>query len=424
MTLRKAKLASTRSKSTPAYEVHATSKHVLGMSSTCFLRDYWQKRPLLIRGMFDDDLAPITPDDLAGLACIDGVLARVVVRKPGADTWTLRNGPFSESDLTRLPRKNSTLLVQDVDKWDADVARLLEPFDFIPNWRLDDVMVSYATPGGGVGPHVDQYDVFLIQGAGRRSWRIDARANPATEFRSDSVLKLLRTFDATHAWELQPGDALYLPPGVPHDGVALESCLTFSVGMRAPSQAELLLDFADFCADSIDDTSRLVDPDLMPAQRNGEIDDAALERVRHAMPHCINVDKNTLKSWFGSFITRYRSAQSAVPPRRTFVSDKVKHSLSNATVLRHPFSRFAWYQEGRGARLFASGDALSVPLELAVLLSSSNAMSGAAILMLPRSAEIVACITALLNLGHLYLQRDRKPNALRRRAGDASASKI
>ena len=185
-----------------------------------FLRDYWQKRPLLIRGAFRGFTPPLAPDDLAGLACTDGALARIVRRERNRDRWEVSTGPFDDATFKKLPEADWTLLVQDVDKWDNDTATLLDGFAFIPSWRIDDVMVSYATDGGGVGAHVDQYDVFLLQGAGRRRWSIDTRPNPSTAFREDVELKLLREFHPTHEWTLGPGDMLYLPPGVPHDGVA------------------------------------------------------------------------------------------------------------------------------------------------------------------------------------------------------------
>src|SRR4029078_6356337 len=197
-------------KSTLPIEIDASRKQPLGMRPARSLRDYWQKRPLLIRGAFPYFHKAITPEDLAGLACEEAALARIVLRDPKRDRWTLRNGPFGEKDFAKLPKSHWTLLVQDVDKWDMDVADLLEAFAFIPSWRIDDVMISYATDGGGVGAHVDQYDVFLVQGTGTRRWAIDSDPAAPKEFRDDIELKLLKHFDADHEWLLQPGDMLYL----------------------------------------------------------------------------------------------------------------------------------------------------------------------------------------------------------------------
>src|SRR5690606_10284937 len=245
----------------PSIEVDGSELPPLGMPPADFLRDYWQKRPLLVRNAFPGFESPLSPEDLAGLACEELALSRIVMHDRERDRWQLRTGPFPEELFPTLPHHDWTLLVQDVDKWDADVAALLPQFGFLPRWRIDDVMVSFAAPGGSVGAHVDQYDVFLLQAQGHRRWQIDAGDNPPLAFRDDVELKLLREFHPTHDWVLGPGDMLYLPPGVPHHGVAEDACLTFSVGMRAPSAAELLGDYVDTLAAEADEALRYRDPD-------------------------------------------------------------------------------------------------------------------------------------------------------------------
>ena len=232
---------------------------------------------------FPDFESPIQPEDLAGLACEEGTLSRIVAHDRARDAWLLRHGPFDEAMFPDMPHHDWTLLVQDVDKWDADVAALLDAFDFLPRWRIDDIMVSFAAPGGSVGAHVDQYDVFLLQALGHRRWQIDASDEPVRpDFRNDVELKLLREFHPTHEWLLRPGDMLYLPPGVPHHGVAEDACLTFSVGMRAPSAAELLGDFVDTLAADADEACAIAIPDLSPAGDSDEIDDDAMRRAIEA----------------------------------------------------------------------------------------------------------------------------------------------
>ena len=159
-------------------EVDGSKLSPLGMPPERFLRDYWQKRPLLVRNAFPDFQTPITPEDLAGLACEELALSRIVAHDRAGDRWQLRHGPFPEELFPTLPDHDWTLLVQDVDKWDADVAALLPAFSFLPRWRIDDIMVSFAARGGSVGAHVDQYDVFLLQGHGHRRWQIDTSPNP------------------------------------------------------------------------------------------------------------------------------------------------------------------------------------------------------------------------------------------------------
>jgi 50S ribosomal protein L16 3-hydroxylase len=394
----------TRSRA-PAIEVRASAAQPLGMPPARFLRDYWQKRPLLIRGGFPNFHKCISPEDLAGLACEEGALSRIVLHDAKRDCWTLRNGPFEEKVFAKLPKTRWTLLVQDVDKWDMDVAALLDRFDFIPSWRVDDVMISYATDGGGVGPHVDNYDVFLVQGLGQRRWRISDDPRAPKDFRANTDLKLLSEFVATHDWLLQPGDALYLPPGVPHDGVAMGSCMTFSVGMRAPSQAELLLDYAEFLAESLGEDNRYTDRELRPARDSGEIDDAALARVRAAMPQFADVDRSFLARWFGCFITRYRAAHEAMPSARPLSVAQLAIKLSAAHLLRNPWSRFAWIRRGRRALLFVAGQSYDCPMVLAQALCASRDLDGAAIARVCASAAAWETVASLINDGHLQLAK-------------------
>jgi 50S ribosomal protein L16 3-hydroxylase len=336
-----------------------------------------------------------------------GALARIALHDVKCDRWTLRSGSFDDATFAKLPKSHWTLLVQDVDKWDADTAALLEPFDFIPSWRIDDVMISYAVDGGGVGAHVDQYDVFLLQGPGQRRWSIDTRANPSTAFREDVELKLLREFHPTHAWTLDPGDMLYLPPGVPHDGIAVGECMTFSIGMRAPAAGELLFDLAAHVAETLPESQRLADPDLRPVGDAGEIDNAALRRARHAVgPAAAMLDDDVFADWFGGFITRYRAAQAAVPRRRAIQHAALASGLSNSTLERDPWSRFAWRRRGRDACLYVAGSTMDAPLAWArELASGAREFDGARLARLPQRARGIALLAALIDAGHLHLRK-------------------
>lgn len=387
-------------------EVRGSAKQPLGMAPARFLREYWQKRPLLIRNAFADFQPPLQPDDLAGLACEDGALSRLIVHDDKRDRWSVKTGPLQESDFARTPASHWTLLVQDVDKWDADVARLLEHFGFLPSWRVDDVMVSYAEPGGGVGAHVDQYDVFLLQGLGQRHWAISTDPAAPKDFRPDVELKQLAQFEPTHEWLLQPGDMLYLPPGVPHDGVAFGGpCMTFSIGMRAPSQAELTGDLADYLAERLDESQRYTDADLTPARSAGEIDNPALDRLRAALPFAGALDEDTLRDWFGRFITRYRNAQTPASPAKPMTLPDLRKRLEGgAMLLRHPWSRLAWSRGRRGAVLFANGQAWPAPTELAQRLCAARELAFEAM----PGQDALAVLLALVNDGHLVLHKARR----------------
>jgi len=387
-------------------EVRGSAKQPLGMSPAQFLRDYWQKRPLLIRQAFPDFVSPIEPDDLAGLALEETALSRLIIHDESRDRWKVKTGPLTEKDFASTPSKNWTLLVQDVDKWDNDVAALLEDFRFLPSWRLDDIMISYAEPGGGVGPHVDQYDVFLLQGLGQRHWAIDTNPDAPKDFRPDVELKQLQVFEPDHEWLLEPGDMLYLPPGVPHDGIAFGGpCLTISVGMRAPSQAELTGDLADYLAERLPEELRYTDPDLVPAKSAGEIDKAALGRLRQALPFAAALDDAMLADWFGRFITRYRSAQVPVPPAKELTEAALRKQFDGgAGLLRHPWARMAWARGKRGATLFVNGHAYPAPAELAELLSGTREFTPAG--AVPN--EVLAVLLALVNDGHLVVHKVRR----------------
>jgi len=380
-------------------EIDARGKSLLGMPPARFLREFWQKKPLLIRNAFPGFVTPIEPEDLAGLACEELALSRIVEHDRANDRWTLRTGPFTEADFPAMPDHDWTLLVQDVDKWDADVAALLPHFEFLPRWRIDDVMISFAAPGGSVGPHVDQYDVFLLQGKGRRRWQIDASANPPLDFRDDAEIRLLREFNATHEWVLAPGDMLYLPPGVPHNGVAEDACLTFSVGMRAPSAAELLGDFVDTLAAAADEAVRYRDPDLAPARDALEIDDAAMGRVVEALNALRMNDPERLSDWFGRFITSYRSAGIVAAPGGVHDRASIEAAMAAGLRLqRSPFSRVAWRRLGRGALLFVAGQSWKLPAADARRLAAAEQVDVGIYTRLGEAAR--AAFAELVAAGH------------------------
>ena len=384
-------------------EVHATPKHFLGMPPAKFLRDYWQKKPLLIRAAIPDFVSPLEPEDLAGLACEELAVSRIVSYERTRDAWTLRTGPFTEEEFPGMPDHDWTLLVQDVDKWDVDVRELLKNFDFLPRWRIDDVMVSFAATGGSVGAHVDQYDVFLLQGQGQRRWLIDAGEDPPLGFRDDVELKLLREFTATHDWVLEPGDMLYLPPGVPHHGIALNPCLTFSVGMRAPSSAELVSDYLDTLIADADDSLRYHDPDLVPPKDPNEIDAAAMARAVEALNALRLNDPDKLGDWFGRFITTYRAGGEVMAGGDPRSRIEIEWDLQQgATLQRHPFSRLAWRRSGREAMLFCSGLEFALPVKDAQQLAAAHEVDGATYAALGDAGRDT--LMALYAQGHYQLQ--------------------
>jgi 50S ribosomal protein L16 3-hydroxylase len=216
-----------------------------------FLAEYWQKKPLLIKNAIPGFSGLLTPEELAGLACEDEVQSRIVQKK--GSQWKLSNGPFDETDFSRLPNKDWTLLVQSVNHFLPEATDLLRQFDFIPHARLDDLMVSYAPDGGGVGPHFDSYDVFLLQGQGKRLWRISEQTDLSLV--EGAPLRILKQFETSQEWLLEAGDMLYLPPQVAHWGVAVsdegQDCMTYSIGFRAPKHQELASEFLGYMQDQL-----------------------------------------------------------------------------------------------------------------------------------------------------------------------------
>jgi 50S ribosomal protein L16 3-hydroxylase len=245
-----------------------------------FVAEYWQKKPCLLRNALPGFESIISPEELAGLACEEDVHCRLVQQGADAADWSLRYGPFAEHDFLDLPESNYSLLVSECEKWMPELNELLARFRFIPDWRLDDLMISYAPAGGSVGPHVDQYDVFLLQALGSRRWQY--RETPSTDAPTIPGLELaiLQEFSPDQDVVLKPGDILYLPPGFAHHGVALERCMTYSIGYRAPNAANVLESFA-LESERLDiPVERYGDAELELERHHAEITDAEIERFR------------------------------------------------------------------------------------------------------------------------------------------------
>ena len=263
-----------------------------GISPAQFMRRYWQKKPLLVRGAVTDWKAlqlPLPRAELFELAGQDGVESRLIQQKAGA--WSVKHGPFSRRAIPSLKTPDWSLLVQGVDLHNEAVHELLQRFAFVPAARLDDLMISYATDGGGVGPHFDSYDVFLLQAHGKRRWRIGKQKN--LTLKEGIPLKVLAEFEAEEEYVLEPGDMLYLPPRYAHDGVAEGECMTYSIGFRAPAQHELAGDLLMRLSESDDDgddapnakaaTPIYKDPKQAAVEAPGAIPTELLDFARQAL---------------------------------------------------------------------------------------------------------------------------------------------
>jgi len=315
-----------------------------GLSPQVFLRRHWQKRPLLVRRALPGMRGVIGKRALFALAARAEIESRLVERR--GRKWQLTQGPVSHSRLRRAGARNWTLLVNGVNYYSARAEQLLRRFSFIPQARLDDVMVSYAAPGGGVGPHADSYDVFLVQGAGRRLWRV-ARPRPFALV-PDAPLSLIDDFRAEEEYLLEPGDMLYLPPGWGHDGVALDACFTCSVGFRAPRGAELAASFLDYLHERGLPDAAYRDPGLRPAGRPAQV---GRELIRFAEAQLARI--RWTRADVKEFLGRYLST-----PKPNIVFSPWKRSssrIAGKTIALHPKTRLLYL----GARFFINGESFA-----------------------------------------------------------------
>lgn len=240
-----------------------------------FLTDYWQKKPLLIKQALPHFLSPLTPDELAGLSLEEEFESRLVTGSTKDNRWSLSEGPFTEETFAGLPETDWTLLVQGVDRFIPEVESLVAHFDFIPRWRFDDVMISYAATGGSVGPHFDHYDVFLLQGSGRRSWSLSRQHCELENYLEGVPLRIMKQFTAEQHFEVEAGDLLYIPPKVAHHGVSLsDDCTSLSFGYRSYSASEM---FEALYGEA--DHRYYRDPVWHSADAPARIPDAAVERA-------------------------------------------------------------------------------------------------------------------------------------------------
>jgi 50S ribosomal protein L16 3-hydroxylase len=331
-----------------------------GIDAKVFVRDYWQKKPLFIKHALPGFTDPLTPEELAGLACEEGIASRLI-REHGETPWQVRHGPFSEDDFTSLPESHYTFLVQDLNRYIPELNQLLDSFNFLPAWRIDDVMASYAAPHGTVGPHTDQYDVFLIQGLGTRVWQISTQLEGDEKLIPGLDLRILAEFEAEQEFVMQPGDMLYLPPGVQHHGLSDAPCMTYSVGFRAATQLELLGDYIDQRTLHSCDETRFRDGAIEADTHNGEIKPAARQRIRDLIRQIPGSDEE-VDDWFARFIT-YTGVRLENGIPLSSESDPtlfIELCSSHEQLFRDMQSRFAYIETEHGLQLYIDGESTTI----------------------------------------------------------------
>lgn len=338
-------------------------------SASTFIKEYWQKKPVLLKSFLQNFDDPISAEELAGLACEDFSESRLVTEFQKSK-WMLKHGPFVESDFTSLPEENWTLLVQAVDQFVYEVAELKKHFNFIPAWRIDDVMISFAAKNGGVGPHFDQYDVFLMQGSGNRRWQLSAECSSSDELQKNSELGILQDFTATDELLLTPGDVLYIPPRFGHWGTAESAGLCYSIGFRAASHGEMLEGFSEFLANGMDPGKRFQDDVSLEFASGAEIDPRQLDEP-YARLQELFADREKFNRWFGCQASQAKYPELVFEPEKPFDQASLKTMADNQQLLsKNTCSRFAYaYLDGSSEKK-SSAPALFVDGNMAVLPDS------------------------------------------------------
>lgn len=346
-----------------------------------FLRDYWQKKPLVIRGAFADFEMPFDAGELAGLVCETDAPSRIIVENgfiPNNNItdhkpWSSKHSPFTDEDFINTPESHWTFLVNDVERYIPELGNLIEPFRFIPDWRIDDLMVSYAADKGSVGPHVDAYDVFLIQGEGKRRWQVNTDPNYPKELLDNVDLAILKQFESDsnymEEWLLDTGDMLYLPPNMPHHGVAEGECFTFSVGFRAPDTLNLAQSWIESFADEQINETRFSDKDRKLQKSSGEITSDDIQKLSAQITDLVKNQEQQLPIFLGKYLTETKNLDedehSSLQPQSGKFSVKADYE-------RQSYTRIAYIEDEQNKciHLFAAGEHISLPQKERVAIQS------------------------------------------------------
>lgn len=328
-----------------------------GISAEQFFAEYWQKKPLLVRNAIPEIDGMLEPEDILGLAQEDGVTARLLTQNgPQHEQWKLKRSPLGQKDFSKLP-SYWTLLVQAVDHFSADIAALWEHFDFIPQWRRDDIMVSYAPKGGSVGRHFDQYDVFLVQGYGQRRWQLGQYCDDNTQFIPNQPLRLLPDMDVFFDEVLNPGDLLYVPPKLSHYGVAENDCLTYSFGFRMPNAAQLLDQLTDQLLQDQAIQTPISDISPRPLSAAGEVAAQDIDWLKQQL-----LDKIQQGNYFEQALLGILSDSKypdSLPENETLSLAELRDVLAEgASVQREPAARLLYVQRENALQFWALGESI------------------------------------------------------------------
>ena len=374
------------------------------LSPEIFLKQYWQKKPLLIKQAFTDFEDTISADELAGLAMEQEIESRIISVNNQGD-WQVDHGPFE--DFSKYGEDNWTLLVQAVNNWSRPTHNLLSPFSFIPNWRIDDVMVSFSTPKGGVGAHLDQYDVFIIQGSGKRHWQVGAPDNTLTNLLPHADLKQVSPFTPVIDDITEPGDLLYIPPNHPHKGVSIENSVNFSIGFQAPSSQDLWSSFADNLIDNNLGEQRFSDPERALPETSFTITPQDKQQLKAFMLKNLE-QESFFEQFIGQYLTQGHHALEILVPVEDIDEGKLSDILSEPDISFMPVSglKVAIIND-KQATLFINGESFALEsqtLALAEQLAQQKPLSTGEVKKLTVCLKNIQLLTNVLNKGYWYIE--------------------
>jgi 50S ribosomal protein L16 3-hydroxylase len=371
------------------------------MTQQEFLDEYWQKKPVVIRQGFKDFVDPIAADELAGLAMEEQIESRLIHKKD--EQWQADFGPFESYE--HLGNENWSLVVQALDNFSEEAAEIIEPFRFIPHWRLDDLMASFAMPGGSVGPHRDNYDTFICQGSGTRHWRVGNNGDHV-EFAAHEALLHVEAFEAIIDVELVAGDILYIPPGFPHEGISLEPSMSFSVGFRGNSAVSVLSAFADHLIDNDKGTQLLEDPERQVVTDSGEISKGDFDSIKSQVQKLFD-DEASFKTFTGQFLTAAKHDLDTLLPDEPFELEEVSNLLNSHGIKRLGGLRSFYFEDTiEQGFCYINGSELAFSPEIAngvKLLCNQVMLFPDDMSEWSHNAAFIELATALLNQGYWYL---------------------
>ncbi|MEL4014201.1 ribosomal protein uL16 3-hydroxylase [Dryocola clanedunensis] len=362
-----------------------------------FMEKYWQKQPVVLKNAIPNFIDPITPDELAGLAMEPEVDSRLVSHTADGQ-WHASNGPFEDFD--GLGETGWSLLAQAVNHWHEPSAELVRPFRVLPDWRLDDLMISFSVPGGGVGPHIDQYDVFIIQGMGSRRWRVGDKL-PMRQFCPHPALLHVDPFTPIIDEDLEPGDILYIPPGFPHDGFTHETALNYSVGFRGPNGRDLISSFADYALENDLGGEHYSDPDLALRDHPGKVEEYELDRLRGMMMEMLNQPED-FRQWFGRFATTPRHELDIAPAEPAYEQSEILDALMQGDSL----TRLSGLRVlNVGERFFVNSEPLNTKnAKAADVLCRYTTVGKSELGEALQDEEFIEVLTGLVNQGYWYFE--------------------